>query len=243
MRLTVLCALAVLFTSSNAFTQTGAIHGKVNFKGALPKLDRATCITPDICGATHSYDRLVVGKDRGVEYALVYLKNPPVGKASFPLPVIKQENCTFEPHMQLASRGLQITFENSDPVLHNCHGYSFVGTDKTTIFNVAQPLKGQKSQETLRKPGMVNIECDAGHTWMSAWVWVSDSPFAAVSEEHGSFTIANVPPGTYTLVMWHEGWKSSGMRDGRPVFSSPVLEERQITVLAGANTEANFELQ
>jgi plastocyanin len=235
--------LVLLFGFSNTHAQSGAIHGKISLKGPFPKLDRATCITPEVCGATHSYDRLIVGGDRGIEYTLIYLKNPPAGRASLPAPSIKQEHCTFEPHMQLASRGAQITFENDDPVLHNCHGYYFVGADRTTAFNVAQPMKGQRSQETLRKPGMVNIECDAGHTWMSAWVWVTDSPFAAVSDEHGNFSIPNVPAGSYTLVMWHEGWKPSGMRDGRPVFSAPILEERQITVIAGGNTEANFELQ
>jgi hypothetical protein len=221
----------------------GSIHGTVRLKGPTQKLERATCITPEVCGATHSYDRLVIDKDGGVQYTLIYLKNPPAGKMAIPPAILTQEHCTFNPHMQLAARGSKITLVNDDPVLHNCHGYSFIGKERTTAFNIAQPLKGQQSQETLRKPGMINIECDAGHTWMSAWVWVTDSRFAAISDEHGNFEIANVPAGTYTLVMWHEGWKSSGVQDGRLAFSPPVLEEREVTVLQSGNTKVDFELQ
>src|SRR5689334_22957643 len=54
---------------------TGAIHGKVLFKGARPKLSEAKCISPEVCGTTHSYDRLVLGKDAGVQYTLLYLQN------------------------------------------------------------------------------------------------------------------------------------------------------------------------
>lgn len=220
----------------------GSIRGKVTFKGAAPKLERAKCVTPEVCGATHGYDRLVLDHDGGVAYSLVYLKNPPAGRASFAPPLIKQSNCTFEPHMTIASRGSSVTFENDDAVLHNCHGYYFIGADRTTVFNDAQPLKGQRSQEQLRRAGMVNVECDAGHTWMSAWVWVTDSPFAAVTDEHGNFSIDGVPPGTYTLVMWHEGWKVASTRDGRPVFGGPILFEHEVTVPAVGATETSFEL-
>jgi len=222
---------------------TGGIKGKILFKGLRTKLPEAKCISPEVCGATHSYDKLVVGKDGGVQYTLFYIQNPPAGTMTFPPPVVRQVRCAFTPHMIVASRGSNITFENDDAVLHNCHGYYFVGSERTTAFNVAQPLKGQQSVEKLRKPGMLNIECDAGHTWMSSWVWVTDNPYATVSDEHGEFSISGLPNGTYTLVMWHEGWNLKEVKDGRPVFSGPIREERQITVTAGNVAETNFELR
>ncbi|MDP4200564.1 MAG: carboxypeptidase regulatory-like domain-containing protein [Bacteroidota bacterium] len=222
---------------------TGSIRGRVTFNGPLPQLATAKCITPEVCGRTHTYDRLLVGKDKGVRYSLIYLKNPPLGRTSPGQPRITQSNCSFQPHMIVAARGSSIIFQNDDPVLHNCHAYSFIGSDRSTAFNIAQPTKGQQSVEQLRKPGMLNIECDAGHTWMSAWVWVTDSPFAVVSDEHGEFSLDGIPPGTYTVVMWHEGWNTSGMQDGRAVFSAPTLQERQIVVTAGGASNADFLLQ
>jgi hypothetical protein len=91
---------------------------------------------------------------------------------------------------------------------------------------------------------MIEVECDAGHVWMTAWVWVTPSPYAAITNENGEFTVANIPAGTYTLVMWHEGWKLKDFDEGeRPKFSDPIAEERQVTVTAGGTTTVNFELR
>ena len=51
---------------------------------------------------------------------------------------------------------------------------------------------------------MVPVKCNQ-HPWMKAYVGVLKHPFFAVSAEDGSFTISGVPPGTYTVVAWHEG--------------------------------------
>ena len=50
---------------------------------------------------------------------------------------------------------------------------------------------------------MVRVKCDV-HPWMAAWVGVLDHPFFTVSAADGSFTIENVPAGTYTVEAWHE---------------------------------------
>jgi hypothetical protein len=39
---------------------------------------------------------------------------------------------------------------------------------------------------------------------MSASILVLDHPYFAMPDVDGSFTIPNVPPGTYTIVGWHE---------------------------------------
>ncbi len=51
---------------------------------------------------------------------------------------------------------------------------------------------------------MYSNKCDAGHTWMSAYIWVSKHPYYAVTDKSGKFEIADVPPGTYKLKAWHE---------------------------------------
>ena len=234
----------ILPTSQKATPTGGSIIGTVKFSGAAPKLEKAKTISPECCGKTHSYDRLTIGKSGGVEYTLIYLANPPAGKANFPAPTITQQNCGYSPHMAIASRGANVTFVNKDPVLHNVHGYYFIGNDRSTAFNFAQPTIDQSSSQQLRKPGMVNVECDAGHTWMNSWIWVTDNPYVAITKADGSFSIDGLPPGTYTVVMWHEGWKIVDTQPGgRPTFSGAVVEQKQITVPASGSANADFELK
>ncbi len=220
----------------------GSISGTVRFSGAAPKLPRADAAAFGMCGKTHSYDRLIVGKGEGVQYTLIYIANPPAGKANFSAPTIKQEGCGYSPHMAIATRGSSVNFVNNDPGLHNVHGYYTSGSDRTTLFNFAQVTQGQSSSQQLRKAGMVGIECDV-HFWMSSWIWVTDNPYVAVTNADGSYSIPDLPPGTYNLVMWHEGWKMSGGDGGRPEFPGAVVEQRQVTVTEGGATTTDFELK
>jgi hypothetical protein len=50
---------------------------------------------------------------------------------------------------------------------------------------------------------MVPFECNV-HGWMHAWVGVLPHPFFATSGPDGSFSIKNLPAGTYTIEAWHE---------------------------------------
>ena len=61
----------------------------------------------------------------------------------------------------------------------------------------------------------MKFKCDV-HPWMTGYVAVTDHPFFAVTGDDGSFTIPNVPAGTYTIEAWHErfGTPTAG-GDGR----------------------------
>jgi len=39
---------------------------------------------------------------------------------------------------------------------------------------------------------------------MRGWLVVLDHPYAAVTGADGHFAIADVPPGDYTVAVWHE---------------------------------------
>ena len=229
--------------SANASTPTGGfITGTVRFDGPAPKLPRANSEAFNYCGKTHSYDRLIVGKDQGVEYTLIYVANPPAGHANFPPLTISQKDCDYAPHMAIATRGSDVTFVNDDPGLHNVHGYYISGSDRETLFNFAQPTKDERTAQKLRKAGMVNIQCDV-HAWMNGWIWVTDNPYVAITKGDGSYSIGNLPPGTYKLVMWHEGWKPEASNGGRPEFSGAVVEEKEVTVPTAGSATADFELK
>jgi plastocyanin len=175
----------------------GRIDGKVSFQGAVPIKKIIPTKDKDVCGAPRDEPQIRVGADKGVQDAVVYLKEVPKGKAwgaADKTPVLDQEKCQFKPAVQVVRAG-KIDVVNSDPVLHNTHG--FYG--KRTAFNLALPDKGMKITSELPRPGLVRVECDA-HGWMLAHVYVADSPYYALTGADGGFSITDIPPGTYTLV-------------------------------------------
>ncbi len=175
----------------------GEIKGTVKFGGAPPKLAPLKA-TKDVsvCGADLPDQSLIVNNGK-LENVVVTLKGG-TAKAEPGKVTVDQHKCHYVPHVQAAGTGSSLDILNSDPILHNIHGY--LGT--ATAFNLAMPLKNQKITRPLNKPGLVRIKCDV-HAWMSGYIVVSDTPYG-VSGKDGTFVIKNVPPGTYTLTAWHE---------------------------------------
>ncbi len=180
----------------------GAVKGKVVYRGDVPLKKIVPTKDREVCGAIREEPEVVTAADRGVLDAVVYLKKVEKGKAwenpARP-PELVNTGCVFVPHVQALPAGSNVTIVNADPVMHNTHSF----LDKATIFNIALPIKGQRVERPLKKAGMVRVECDA-HGWMLAWIHVADSPYHAVTGKDGAFRIGEVPPGSYTLVAWHE---------------------------------------
>lgn len=175
----------------------GQIVGKVVFNGTVPVRKIIPTKDREVCGEPRDEPQIRVGPDKGVQDAVVYLKEVTRGKdwgKAEPTPVLDQEHCIFRPAVQVIRPG-EIDIVNSDPVLHNTHG--FYG--RRTAFNLALPEKGMKIRRDLPRPGLVRVECDA-HGWMLAHIYVADSPYYSRTGEDGSFRITDVPPGNYTLV-------------------------------------------
>lgn len=204
----------------------GTIQGKVVYHG--PVKTRTVLPTKDknVCGGIRKEPLVVVGDGGAVKDSVVFLKDVAAGKpwpeASTARPVLDQVKCRFEPHVQVARRG-RIDIVNSDPVLHNTHGYY----GKRTAFNVALPIQGGKVTKLLRSPGDVRVDCDA-HGWMLAWIYVVDNPYFAQTGEDGAFSITDVPPGEYTLAVWQE---------------TLGLAEMPVSVAAGGTTDVPVELK
>jgi hypothetical protein len=179
----------------------GTIKGKVTYDGPVPTRKIIPTKDKSTCGDIREEPGIVVGSDKGVLEAVVYLKDVKKGKAwqkPAKPPEIVNEKCVFVPHVQAVPVG-SIVIVNADPVMHNTHGFH----GKATVFNVALPMKGQRIEKKLTKPGLMRVECDA-HGWMLAWVYGAENPYYAVTPKDGTFEIADVPPGAYTLVTWHE---------------------------------------
>jgi|GEM_PF-1186545 plastocyanin len=186
------------------------VDGTVRVEGPCPKL-AAVKVAKDatVCGAEQASEAASAGPDGGLRNVVVSLHAvkapPPSSPVTPPVPgkaVVDQVGCMYKPHVQAVTVGSELTLVNSDRVLHNVHA-NLAGV---TVFNVAMPIKGQRLPTKLTRPGPVRLQCDAGHTWMNAWVYVLGEPASmfAVTDEHGRFSLPAVPPGEYTIEYWHE---------------------------------------
>jgi plastocyanin len=181
---------------------SSGVFGKVTLSGPVPKLaPRPVNADVAICGkADRLSPALVLAKDKGLANAIVWLEGAKGGalpKGPFHL---DQKNCQFVPYVQVVSKGAPVVIGNSDPVLHNVHATT---AGAAQIFNRALPVRGQTFTETFTAQGIVRLKCDV-HTWMTAWLFVADTPYAAVTDAEGRFSFPRVPPGTYRLRTWHE---------------------------------------
>jgi hypothetical protein len=224
-------------------TNGGSISGTVSWKGERPKLDELVVHkNPEICGKSKPSPRLTIGAEGGVQNTLIVLEGISKGRkldAPAQPPALDQKTCEYSPHIQIAQVGGKLEIRNSDPLLHNVHAW--LGTD--SLFNLSTPLQGMKIPYPLKRPGMLSMKCDAGHTWMSAYVYVAEHPYVALTDAAGKFKLEGVPPGTYKVKMWHEGWKAQKSPDGTSVtFGEPVEQMRDVTVEAAKDASINFEL-
>ncbi|MBI2216729.1 MAG: carboxypeptidase regulatory-like domain-containing protein [Candidatus Rokubacteria bacterium] len=121
----------------------------------------------------------------------------------------------------------------------------FTGTFQVSVFNVALPHKEQIVDITRRltTPGVIRITCDP-HPHMLGWLVVHDSPYVATTDERGAYRIDGIPPGTYRVTMWHEGFRRRRTgADGRPVYDHPRTVARTVTIAPRATATADFELR
>ena len=185
----------------------GKITGKVTLKGKALKVKMlAINKNSEFCGKDTPDPRFEISGNNEIKNVVVILEGIEKGKKATPVKgaVLDNENCVFVPHMQAVTKGTTVTILNSDPILHNAHAYFTRG--QRMVFNLALPTKGQKISRLLKKPGMISVKCDTGHSRMNAFMYVSENPYYAVTDKSGKFEIADVPPGTYTLKAWHEAF-------------------------------------
>jgi hypothetical protein len=230
----------------------GNITGTVKWSGPMPRgMDFPITKDNQICDPdskkTTDLERLEVGSQGGVANTVVYLKNISSGKP-LELPEqrrhLNQKRCHYIPHILLVPEGGTLQMQSSDATLHTIH------MDGAATFNLPFPFPNQVISRNLSSPGLVNLRCNGGHVWMNAEMWVVRHPYYAVTDESGHFELADVPPGTYQIVAWHEGWTLMGKEQAydvlterkveRPVFGEAKTWEKSVTVSANQTSSVEF---
>ena len=159
-----------------------------------------------VCTASHAGD--ISGKiTAGKGISVVYVEA--VAGKTFPAPAtplqMDQKSLLFQPHLLIAPVGATVEFLNSDKVQHNIF-WPAINGNKKLGHNLGTWPTGEKRAFKFDAPGIVPLLCNV-HPEMSGYVIVTPTPFYAQTDEAGTFKIANVPDGSYTLTAWHEGFK------------------------------------
>lgn len=180
---------------------SGKVVGIVSVAGVAEKPKPLPVFkSRSFCGATVANETLLVGADGRLRNAAVILRPLSGGIVAQPKKlVLDNQHCAFTPHVQVAPRGSELLLKNSDPILHTVHAR----LGRETLFNVGLP-KWRRVTKRLDRAGVIKIDCDVLHTWMSAVIIVTDSPYSYVSNEQGEFQFDGIPAGSYEIEVWHE---------------------------------------
>jgi plastocyanin len=184
-----------------AVSDGGSIAVAVKFKGAAPapkKLDVSK--DKEVCAKTPKLDSSLMVSGGNVANAVVYISDIKKGKKMAPTKVtLDQKGCEYHPHVLAFPVGSTVEIVNPDGVLHNVHTY----IEGKTLFNRAQPPYKKVLPEKIDKRGPINVKCDV-HGWMDGWLFGAENPYFGVTDKNGTVKLTDVPPGTYTVEIWHE---------------------------------------
>jgi hypothetical protein len=176
------------------------VEGQVLYTGRIPT-KHIIPNDPEVCGPPRDIPLIHTAADGAVTDAVVFLEGIERGKPWPPLaktPELDNKDCEFAPRIVVMPPGT-IAVVNSDPVLHNTH--SFYGP--RTAFNLALPKQGLVIEKELKRPGILNVQCDA-HGHMSARIFVAANPYYASTENGGTFELPELPAGDYRIVAYQE---------------------------------------
>ncbi len=168
--------------------------------GLMLSLLSLVLIPPSASAATMT-GRVVGADGQGIAGAVVFIQALPAGVQYPPRTqpaVMDQVHKTFVPEVLPVVVGSAVRFPNHDQIHH--HVYSF---SRTKSFEL--PLyKGEDAPPVLfDKVGVVKIGCNI-HDWMAAVLLVVPTPFYAVTNDAGEFTLSGLPEGTLPVAAWHE---------------------------------------
>jgi hypothetical protein len=204
----------------------GTITGDVKLVDGPPKMAPVKVTKDqDYCGETLLNESYLVDANGGLKNVVVYLEAVQTAAPADPqkLNMIENTGCRYAPRILAMQKGERLRVKNNDPKLHIPHSY----LNEKTVFMLSLPFKNTilDATQKIRDAGILKLVCDT-HAWMLGYVYVFDHPFFAVTGDKGSFSIPNVPAGTYTLKAWHE---------------DAGLNSQEVVVSEGGEVRVNFE--
>src|ERR1700693_6490030 len=206
-----LCCGALLLNQNVSAAGEGKITGSVKLDGAAPHMKGIDMSKDPYCSKAHASDpghleTYVAGADGGMENVVLYISEGYTGPATAVTtePVFDQKNCMYTPHVLALDVDQKFKVTTSDQNTHNIHPLPNALAGNIPWKDSQPP--GAPPIETSWKTVEVAIpvKCNI-HPWMHGYFVVVKGPYA-VTDDKGSYTIENVPPGNYTVTAWQEDY-------------------------------------
>jgi len=195
-------------------TDGAVMRGTVTFQGAAPEPkefelgrypDRMFCGALSDGNGHRILKEVSVGQGGGLKDVVVVVEGVERGKPfTFTTAQVEANVCQFLPFVTVVSDKRQLTVTNRDPVSHDIQGYAYdqAGVDivlhrpslkATGTTDIVHLVKGRK---------IFTMQCGM-HPYMQNWGYAIDNPYYAVTDLAGSFSIGDLPSGTYRVKAWH----------------------------------------
>jgi Polysaccharide lyase family 4, domain II len=238
---------------------TGAIEGRVVWKGPLPEVPSFEVHAYlDYLNAKrlrgekpNPHTPRIDENDRGIGEVLIRLDRiDPAHSKPWPHAPASVEMLADglfirqgKEHQRIGivQRGAEVAFVRRDAEFH------IVRARGAAFFSLPFVAADRPTTRRLDRSGLVELSEGAGVYWRRAYLAVMDHPYAALTNRSGRFLLDGVPAGTYRLTAWLPNWHVERHEHepetaiiNRIYFAPAVEQEQTVTVTAGQSTAADF---
>jgi hypothetical protein len=230
--LLLLSIVAASWTPKADAAANGKITGTIKLVGTPPHQKTIDMSKEPSCAKEHASnpvttEGVVAGPNGGLKWVVVYITEGLDAASTNQVPSVTptwdQKNCQYIPHVMAVDVNQHFKVINSDPHSHNIHPMPTPGGPNHE-WNKSQPQGAPPIDAAwVAQEVAIHVKCNI-HPWMSGYMAVVKGP-SAVTDDNGSYTIDNVPPGNYTVTTWQETYGA---------------QTQKVTVGAGAPAKADF---
>jgi hypothetical protein len=217
--LSLVCVGVLILGQKVSAADEGSITGSVKLSGAAPHMRGIDMSKDPYCVKQHEnnpakMENVVVGSGGGLQNVVLYISQGLTGNEASAVPTeeptFDQKGCMYTPHVLAMDADQKYKVITSDQTAHNIHpmptpGAGNIGWNKSQPPGAPPIVTSWKAEEIA-----ITVKCNI-HPWMHGWFAVVKGPYAT-TDENGSYTIKNVPAGSYTVTAWQEEYGTQAQK-------------------------------